>query len=154
VPAAFAAIVRKLMAKDPGQRYQSCTELQADLARWTDPARVRAILGAEAESARAFRPPPPELDEGDLRLGLDDEGPGSSALTLRDLGDPEPDVAPMHRAPPPPRPAVVLSAPPSRTASRAAGDVAPAEDLAWLWRFVVVAVLCGLAVVLAIALFR
>ena len=32
------------------------------------PGRVRAILGAEAEAARSFRPPPPELDEDDLRL--------------------------------------------------------------------------------------
>ena len=57
VPAAFAAIVRKLMAKEPDDRYQSGAELRADLARWTDPGAVRAILGAEADAARAFRPP-------------------------------------------------------------------------------------------------
>ena len=68
VPAAFAAVVRKLMAKDPDDRYQTAAELRADLARWTDPEKVRAILGAEAEAARAFRPPPPEIDDDDLRL--------------------------------------------------------------------------------------
>ena len=61
VPAAFAAIVRKLMAKKPEERYQTCAELRADLARWTDPSRLRAILGAEAEAARSLpsAPAPP-----------------------------------------------------------------------------------------------
>ena len=68
VPAAFAAVVRKLMSKNPDERYQNAAELRADLARWTDPARVHAILGAEADAARSFRPPPPELAEDDLRL--------------------------------------------------------------------------------------
>ncbi len=68
VPSAFAAIIRKLMAKEPNDRYQTGEDLQADLARWTDPKAVRSILGTEAEAARAFRPPPPELDDDDLRL--------------------------------------------------------------------------------------
>ena len=68
VPAAFAAVVRKLMSKEPAERHQNCAELRADLMRWTDPARVRAILGSEADAARSFRPPPPELVEEDLRL--------------------------------------------------------------------------------------
>ena len=58
VPAAFAAVVRKLMSKEPAERHQNCAELRSDLMRWTDPARVRAILGTEAEAARSFRPPP------------------------------------------------------------------------------------------------
>ncbi|MGO8900705.1 MAG: hypothetical protein ACLQU5_20490 [Isosphaeraceae bacterium] len=33
VPAAFAAMVRKLMAKKPDERYQTCKELRADMAR-------------------------------------------------------------------------------------------------------------------------
>lgn len=57
VPAAFAALVRKLMAKKPEERYQTCAELRANLVRWTDPARLRAILGGEAEAARSFHPP-------------------------------------------------------------------------------------------------
>ena len=157
VPAAFAAIVRKLMAKNPDERYQTGQELQADLARWTDPARVRAILGGEAESARAFRPPPPELDEDDLRLGLVHDESGSSALSLRDLGDPEPADAPMHRPPPPPRPAVPLSGHslatrPARPAPRPAPR--PDDDAAWLRRFVLIAVVVGMVAVLAIAIFH
>ena len=105
VPSAFAAIVRKLMAKDPAERYQTSEELRGDLMRWTDPVRVKAILGAEAESARAFRPPPPELDDEDLRLLDDDDDRPSHSTSLRDLGDAEPGVAPMHKPPPPPRPA-------------------------------------------------
>ena len=41
VPAAFAAMVRRLMAKKPDERDQTCKELRADMARWTDPARLR-----------------------------------------------------------------------------------------------------------------
>ena len=93
VPSAFAAVVRKLMNKNPEERYQSCAELRGDLMRWTDPARVRAILGAEADAARSFRPPPPELGEEDLRL-LDDEPAASyDSFSLRDLGNAEPSLA-------------------------------------------------------------
>ena len=41
VPAAFAAMVRKLMAKKPDERPQTCKELRADMANWTDPTRLR-----------------------------------------------------------------------------------------------------------------
>ena len=70
VPAAFAAIVRKLMSKDPEDRYQSCQELSIDLARWTDPERVRGARGGRGRvapdippapsRARGRRPPPPD----------------------------------------------------------------------------------------------
>ena len=52
VPASFAAIVRKLMSKQPEERHQSCAELRGDLTRWTDPARVRADV-PDAERASA-----------------------------------------------------------------------------------------------------
>ncbi len=115
VPAAFAAVVRKLMSKEPEERHQNCAELRGDLARWTDPARVRAILGAEADAARSFRPPPPELVEEDLRL-LDRDDPSSSrdGISLRDLGGAEPSMAPRHQAPMPPLPAIIRSVPQSR----------------------------------------
>lgn len=147
VPLAFAAIVRKLMAKEPDERYQTCGELSSDLARWVDPDRVKAILGTEAEVARAFKPPPPELDDEDLRL-LPDPGPsvmGSSSLTLRDLGEAEPTNAPMYRPPPPPRAAIVV---PRRSPSRSRGD--ESEDLTWLWRLIAVACAVGL---IAVAIF-
>ena len=99
VPAAFAAIVRKLMAKKPEERYQTCAELRTDLARWTDPCRLRAILGAEAEAARSFHPPPPPLADEDLRL-----------LSIADDSEPERALAPRpgrgravaRPSPPPP----------------------------------------------------
>ena len=107
VPAAFAAVVRKLMSKNPEERYQNAAELRADLARWTDPARVRAILGAEADAARSFRPPPPELAEDDLRL-LDSESTVSrDQISIRELGGAEPSLAPRHQAPAPPMPALI-----------------------------------------------
>jgi serine/threonine-protein kinase len=147
VPAAFAAIVRKLMAKEPSERYQTGTELSADLVRWTDPAVVKSILGAEAESARAFRPPPPELNDDDLRL-LADDGSSPSVVSLRDFGDAEPGTAPLHRPPPPARRALVLTkAPKHRLPARM--DQAAAEDR-WLSRFVVATVILGLVAILII----
>ncbi|WP_435005980.1 serine/threonine-protein kinase [Tundrisphaera lichenicola] len=141
VPSAFAAIVRKLMAKQPEDRYQDAGELRADLARWADPAVVHSILGSEADAARAFRPPPPVLDDDDLRLLGDDEG-----TSLRDLGSAEAEAAPMHRPPPPPRPAVVVPRYPSRAASQ------PLDETAWLIRFVAGALVLGALVIVLIAI--
>ena len=104
VPAAFGAIVRKLMSKDPEDRYQSCQELSIDLARWTDPEKVRGLAGAEAGSLRTFRPPPPELEDDDLRLLTDGDGPSSLAPSLRSLGDAEPAAAPVSDRLPSSRP--------------------------------------------------
>jgi serine/threonine-protein kinase len=156
VPAAFAAIVRKLMAKAPEDRYQTCVELRADLARWTDPEKVRAILGAEADSARAFRPPPPELEDEDLRLLAADDGASPQGLSLRELGDAEPAVAPMHRSPPPPVPAVVRPSTQrrERTAQPPPVDPALAEESRWLIHFIAIAFALGLLAVLAISLIR
>ena len=143
VPSAFAAVVRKLMAKQPEDRYQTCGELRTDLARWADPARVHAILGAEADAARAFRPPPPEFDDDDLRSLADasSEGPGAS---LRDYGSAEAAPAPYRRRPPAPRPAVVL--PPLKRQSYDNQD-----EMRWLIRFVAVALILGTLVILAFA---
>ena len=156
VPPAFAAIVRKLMAKNPDDRYQSCTELRTDLARWTDPARVHAILGDEADAPRAFQLPVAELEEDDLRL-LGDEESASHAgfgLTLRDLGEAEPAAAPMHKATRPLR-AVILG--PSATGR---GQTLPPRQGAsaggdrWLFHFIAIAVVLGLLAILAISLIR
>lgn len=143
VPAAFAAIVRKLMNKNPAERYQNCRELRADLVRWTDPQHVRALLGAEAEAARAFRPPAPELDEDDLRLGSED-GVSLPGISLRDLGEAEPSVAPRHRAASPPVSAVLL--PPGDRRVRH-------DDSAWLYQVIAAAVVLGLIAILLITLF-
>jgi serine/threonine-protein kinase len=146
VPSAFAAIIRKLMAKKPQERYQNCVELRADLARWTDPARLRSILGAEAEAARSFRPPPPPLAEEDLRmLSVADDDP--SMLSLRDLGDPEPSHAPRYRPPLPPLPAAIRHrrGPDPRQASRSG-------DSRWLLHFSLIVLGLGLVAILMIAL--
>ena len=143
VPAAFAAIVRKLMAKDPKDRHASAAELKADLARWVDPKVVRAILGTEAEAARAFRPPPPEIDDDDLRGLAADPTCSNTGTTLRDLGDAEPGTAPRRTPPPVARPAIVV---PANEAARG-GSVL--DDAPWLMPFIVVVCVLG---VLAIAL--
>jgi len=153
VPSAFAALVRKLMSKKPDERYQSCAELRADLVRWTDPALVHAILGSEAEAARSFRPPPPELLEEDLRL-LDGEFAASrDSLSLRDLGAAEPSMAPRHLSPMPPLTAVVRSASgrelPSQIAPRR-----PDGDTRWLVHFGIIAAIVGLLAIVLIAIFN
>src|SRR3954454_8403729 len=166
VPAAFAAIVRKLMAKDPDDRYQTSEELRADLARWTDPARVRAILGAEAEAARAFRPPSPLLEDDDLRLLSDEDGSSPVTFSLRDLGDAEPANAPMHKSPPGPVPAVVIAPADRRGHAPAAGferrnpagiprhPPAQADETRWLIHFVAIVIFLGALAILAITLLR
>ena len=148
VPAAFAAIVRKLMAKDPDDRYQDCGQLRGDLARWADPAIVHAILGAEADAARAFRPPPPELDEDDLRLLADDDG-STLGSSLRDLGSAEALPAPMHKPRRPPRPAVVIP-----TSQGDVQDFEKSDEVRWLIQFVAIALILGVLLIVAIAIFQ
>ena len=148
VPSAFAAIVRKLMSKRPEERYQTCAELKADLARWTDPERVHAILGAEAESARTFRPPPPLLDEEDLRLLDSDDSESRDGMSLRDLGGAEPSNAPRHQPPPTPRIAVF------RTQDPRTSDSSPpsSDESVWLLHFGLIAVGIGLVAIVIISL--
>lgn len=64
VPEAFAAIVHKLLAKRPEDRYRTGREVQTDLSPWTDPAVVETFLLAENET---------ENDPAG-RSGLDMEG--------------------------------------------------------------------------------
>ncbi|MGO9815152.1 MAG: hypothetical protein ACLP53_30840 [Isosphaeraceae bacterium] len=147
VPAAFAAMVRKLMAKKPDERYQTCKELRADMARWTDPTRLRAILGAEAEAARSFHPPPPPLADEDLRLLSIADDASPSVLSLRELGDAEPSPAPRHRSPLPPLPAAVRPRPEPDLRSSRMGN-----DSRWLLHFSLIVLGLGLIAVLTIAL--
>jgi eukaryotic-like serine/threonine-protein kinase len=153
VPSAFAAVVRKLMNKKPDERYQECVELRADLARWTDPRRVHAILGAEAEAARSFRPPPPELDEDDLRLFDRDDPSIRDSVSLRDLGDSLPSVAPRHQQPLPPLTAAVRPAP-SRETRPARHPRSSVDDSTWLFQFAVIAIAIGVVAVILIAILQ
>jgi serine/threonine-protein kinase len=114
---------------------------------------VRSILGAEAEAAQAFKPPPPELDEEDLRLldDLDTAQAPPSTISLRELGDSEPGAAPRNVPPPRPRAAQVM--PPVLPApSRVAGR--RVDDDAWLIRFTLAISLIGLLAIVLIALLR
>jgi len=155
VPAAFAAIVRKLMAKAPDDRYQTCAELRRDLERWTNPERVRAILGKEAESARAFHPPPPELEDEDLRLLATDDSDSLNSFSLRELGDAEPATAPLHRSPPPPVPAVVLLPGGGRRTKPAyLKRTSWSGENRWLVHFTALAIVLGLLAIVAIAMLR
>ena len=143
VPAAFAAIVRKLMAKEPSERHQTAAEVRIDLARWTDPQVVRTLLGAEAEAARSFRPPPPSLSDEELRLlaAADDSG---AAVSLRELGAAEPSAAPRRRRPPLPLPARIRRLPTT--------SPPPVGEPNWLLPFSLLVLGMGLLAILAIAL--
>jgi eukaryotic-like serine/threonine-protein kinase len=152
VPAAFAAVVRKLMSKNPDERYQSCAELRNDLVRWTNPALVRAILGAEADGARSFRPPPPQLEEDDLRLLTDDVSLSRDSLSLRDLGTAEPSFAPRHQVPAPPMPVKIRSRTPAESTHSAVRS-SPSDDNRWLVQYAIIAGVLGLLAILVIAIF-
>jgi serine/threonine protein kinase len=151
VPSAFAAIVRKLMSKKPEERYQTCTELRSDLARWTDPERLRAILGAEADAARSFRPPPPELDEEDLRLLDVEDSESRDGMSLRRLGGAEPSAAPRHHQPPTPLPAIFRAPNPRDSRSYTVSGSPPGEN-SWLLHFALIAIAIGLVAIVLISL--
>ncbi len=90
VPREFAAVVRKMMAKEADDRYATAAELIDDLEKWTDPNRVRTLLGAAADSAQIFHAPAEDLDSAELHF-VDD------ATNLRTLGNDEPAEAPVPR---------------------------------------------------------
>ncbi|WP_165072273.1 serine/threonine-protein kinase [Paludisphaera rhizosphaerae] len=144
VPAAFGAVVRKLMAKEPEDRHQTCAEVRSDLERWTDPLFVRSLLGSVPETAHVFHPPPPVLEEEDLRLLSADANP--SVISLRDLGEAEPTPAPRRPIPPTPLPAKYRQPPPEESSGFL-------EDNRWLVHFSLVVLGIGVVAVLAIALF-
>ena len=103
IPASFAAIVKKMMAKKPEDRYQNCAEVRAELVRWLEPERLKSLAKIDPASALRFRPPPPEIEEDDLQI-LDEPGRSDAYPTasLRDLG--ASGVSPASRNPPAPLP--------------------------------------------------
>ena len=111
------------------------------------PHPAAPILGAEAEAARSFHPPPPPLADEDLRLLSIADDTSPSVLSLRDLGDAEPSPAPRHRWPLPPLPAAVRHRPePDTRTSRMSNDTR------WLLHFSLIVLGLGLIAILTIAL--
>jgi serine/threonine protein kinase len=116
VPREFAALVRKMMGKDPADRYQNADELCHDLKRWVDADLVRHLVGSAAETGQVFHPPPPEIDSTEIQI---EEG-----ISLRSLGTDQPTEAPIQRvvkpvtkpgpdaAPPTPMRRIKVSQPP------------------------------------------
>ena len=113
---------------------------------------MRAILGAEAEAARSFRPPPPELAEDDLRLFDSESAASRDSLSLRELGGAEPSLAPRHQSPLPPAQALVRHRESNDTllpSSRHNDE----GDTRWLIHFAIVAAAAGLIAIVFIAIF-
>jgi serine/threonine-protein kinase len=155
VPPAFAAIVRKLMAKKPDDRYQSCEELRADLARWTDPARVRSLLGTEADAARSFHAPSPVVEEEDLRLLGEEDGSSPISFSLRSLGAAEPEPPPVRKPPSSRVPAVVIPLDDEpESADIPALRRHSSNDTRWLFHFIAITIFLGVLAILAITLLR
>ena len=113
---------------------------------------MHAILGAEAEAARSFRPPPPELAEDDLRL-LDSISAGNQdSLSIRELGGAEPSVAPRHQAPAPPMPALIRHRDLGDSVHRPVRQAVD-NDTRWLVHFAMIAAAAGLIAIAFLAIF-
>lgn len=142
VPPEFAAIVRKLMAKKPEDRYQSCQELRHDLVRWTGPVAADSPKDGTAGVSTRDRPPVAVPDD-DIRLAFDDPGDPLGGPSIREFGDAEAAPAPRRKAKPVPVSAVVKTPerhPPAGGESR------------WLAHFLAVILILGLLAVLALTL--
>ena len=147
VPAAFAAMVRKLMAKKPDERVSDLQGAARRHGALDRPHPAARDPGAEAEAARSFHPPPPPLADEDLQLLSIADDTSPSVLSLRDLGDAEPSPAPRHRWPLPPLPAAVRHRPePDPRTSRMSNDTR------WLLHFSLIVLGLGLIAILTIAL--
>ena len=73
VPAAFAAIVRKLMSKKPDERYQNCRRAAGRPGALDRPGAGPRDPRGRGRGRPELSPAAPELDEDDLRL-LDGDG--------------------------------------------------------------------------------
>jgi hypothetical protein len=85
VPPAVVAVVRKLMAKEPADRYQTSAELADALARWEEPAaKVPASVWAEAvgPAGARRRPVPASGRRGRRALAVGLAAAGLTGLVL------------------------------------------------------------------------
>ena len=67
VPEGLSRIIRRLMAKDPGDRFQTPAELAAELAPWCSPEARQARQAANADTAPPSPHPLPQGGEGGVR---------------------------------------------------------------------------------------
>ena len=112
VPAAFAAVVRKLMSKKPEERHQTAPSCAATWrAGPTRPAFARSSVPKPTPPAASGRRPRNWSRKTSGCLDVDDPSPSRDGISLRDLGSAEPSMAPRHQAPMPPLPAIIRSAP-------------------------------------------
>ena len=116
--------------------------------------RARRSSGAEADAARSFRPPPPELVEEDLRL-LDRDDPDQPRQPL----PPRPRRGRAIHGPPPPGSHASThrhrSARPEPRSHhhRDIGPQSTDDDSRWLVQFAIVAAVAGLIAIILIAIF-
>ena len=136
IPADLSAIVSRMMARNPADRYTCASELSADLRRWmhdhqmrqdlTAPVPMRALTPAPAPAAR------PRLSPRWLMLGggaLAAAAVGVALLGLPRTPSPQPDVAP----PAPvvatmPAAAVAAPQPPAPEPAAAAAEATPVPE--------------------------
>src|SRR5262249_53413958 len=115
VPAGLVAILEKMMAKDPDQRYQTPIEVAKALAPWTETPI----------------PPPPSGEMPQLSpaaVGATASGDGTAAPAAAASGPPSSRVRKIWQVPaanPPPQPTAVSAAPaqPARPVSEPAADL-------------------------------
>lgn len=145
VPREFGALLRKMMSKDPADRYANADELSHDLRRWTNADLVRTLVGSAADSGQIFHPPPPEIDSSELHV---DEG-----ISLRSLGTDQPTQAPVPRVMKPVRQPGKDPGPPTPLQRiRAPKPVEePSESYAGVYRAIFIIVGLGVLAIIGLA---
>ena len=136
VPEPVAAIVHKLLAKNPKWRYQTAGELAAELA---------SVVGKKADWSAPARPRPkrrkPESDELELELEYEptERSSGSDPFDDMDLDEPSASTVPTAMA-------STRETPTPRKRPRGRGK----QTVPWPW--IVIAVLAAFAVVSVVGL--
>ncbi len=146
VPREFGALLRKMMSKDPADRYANADELCHDLRRWTNADLVRTLLGAAADSGQIFHAPSPEIDSSELHV---EEG-----VSLRSLGTDQPTEAPVPRVLKTVRPATKDPGPPTPLQRIKVPKPVhePTESYEGVYRVIFIIVALGIVAIIALAL--
>jgi serine/threonine protein kinase len=88
VPPDLAAVVERMMAKDPGQRYATPADVAAALASFAVGANLRSLL---SDALRKTEPPAPSLEP---RIDTDQMAAGPVVDTATSAATPAPQLAP------------------------------------------------------------